>query len=191
MWPVAFFQSSWGVSALQCGPGETRLETHDVMTKSPRRAAVALALLLAAAAGASPLEIPMHTATGPFDVQLSPEPASAAAEAAGLGRMSLDKSFHGDLQARSRGEMIAFRSATPGSAGYVAMETVRGSLAGLEGSFVLQHSSTLDRGQPVQSITVVPDSGTGALSGLAGRMVIDIAPGGAHSYRFEYTLPAR
>lgn len=134
---------------------------------------------------------PTQTASGPFDVKLSPEPASAAADIAGLARMSLDKQFHGALTATSRGEMIAFRSATPGSAGYVAMETVRGTLDGREGSFVLQHSSTMDRGAPAQSITVVPDSGTGALAGLAGRMVIDIAPGGAHGYRFEYTLPAR
>jgi hypothetical protein len=70
------------------------------------------------------------------------------------------------------------------------METVVGSLDGRSGSFVLQHSSTLTRGAPSQSITVVPDSGTGALAGLAGRMTIEIAPGGAHSYRFEYTLPA-
>ena len=133
----------------------------------------------------------LQTASGPFEVQLTPEPASAAAEVAGLGRLSLDKRFHGALEATSRGEMIAFRSTTPGSAGYVAMETVRGRLDGREGSFVLQHSSTLDRGQPTQSITVVPDSGTGELAGLTGRMNIDIAPGGAHSYRFEYTLPAR
>ena len=129
-------------------------------------------------------------AAGPFDVKLAPEPASAAAELAGLGRMSLDKTFHGPLAGKSQGEMIAFRSATPGSAGYVAMETVRGALDGREGSFVLQHSATMDRGQPALSITVVPDSGTGELTGLAGRMTIDIAPGGAHSYRFEYTLPA-
>lgn len=163
------------------------------MTQNPRPTlALGLsALILAAAAAAAPEpSMTLQTATGPFDVKLSPEPASAAADAAGLSRMSLDKTFHGPLQATSRGEMIAFRSATAGSAGYVAMETVRGRLAGREGSFVLQHSSTMDRGQPAQSITVVPDSGTGALTGLAGRMTIEIAPGGAHAYRFEYTLPA-
>jgi hypothetical protein len=103
--------------------------------------------------------------------------------------MSLDKRYHGALEASSSGEMIAFRSATPGSAGYVAMETVRGTLAGRAGSFVLQHSSTLNRSAPTQSITVVPDSGTEALAGLAGRMTIDIAADGAHAYRFEYSLP--
>jgi hypothetical protein len=130
-----------------------------------------------------------RTATGPFDVQLAPQPASEAAAAAGLGRMSLDKRFHGALEATSRGEMIALRTAVAGSAGYVAMETVRGTLDGRAGSFVLQHSSTMRRGEPTQSIVVVPDSGTEALAGLDGRMVIDIAADGAHSYRFEYTLP--
>lgn len=157
----------------------------------PCAAAFVAALMFAHAACAGPLlEKTMQTATGPFDVKLNPEPASPAAEVAGLGRMSLDKQFHGPLQATSRGEMLAFRSATPGSAGYVAMETVRGTLDGREGSFVLQHNSTMNRGEPAQSITVVPDSGTGALAGLAGRMLIEIAPGGAHRYRFEYTLPA-
>ena len=71
----------------------------------------------------------------------------------------------------------------------MALETVRGTLDGHAGSFMLQHSSTMTRGEPSQSITVVPDSGTGALGGLTGRMVVDIAPGGAHSYRFDYALP--
>ena len=130
-----------------------------------------------------------HTAAGPFDVRLAPQVLSGVAEHSGLGRMSLDKRFHGALEATSTGEMIAFRSAVAGSAGYVAMETVRGTLDGRAGSFVLQHSSTMARGEPTQSITVVPDSGTGALEGLTGRMVVEIAPGGAHSYRFDYALP--
>jgi hypothetical protein len=146
------------------------------------------------AAGGSPIHkepsVTTHIATGPFDVKLAPQTLSGVAEHSGLGRLALDKQFHGALEAASTGEMLAFRSATPGSAGYVAMETVRGTLDGRAGSFVLQHSSTLTRGEPAQSITVVPDSGTDALAGLAGRMLIDIAPGGAHAYRLEYTLPA-
>lgn len=130
-----------------------------------------------------------HSANGSFDVQIAPQSLSSVAAASSLGRMSIDKRFHGTLDATSTGEMLAFRSATDGSAGYVAMETVRGSLDGRRGSFVLQHSSTMTRGVPSQSITVVPDSGTDALVGLSGRMVIDIAPGGAHTYRFEFTLP--
>jgi Protein of unknown function (DUF3224) len=129
-----------------------------------------------------------HTATGPFDVKLAPETLSGVAEHSGLGRMSIAKQFHGALEATSTGEMLGWRTAS-GSGGYVAMETVRGTLDGRAGTFLLQHSSTMTRGEPAQSITVVPDSGTDALAGLAGRMVVDIAPGGAHSYRFEYTLP--
>jgi hypothetical protein len=129
-----------------------------------------------------------HTVAGPFDSQLAPQTLSAVAEHSGLGRMSIAKQFHGALEAASSGEMLGWRTAS-GSGGYVAMETVRGTLDGRAGTFVLQHSSTMTRGEPLQSVTVVPDSGTDALAGLGGRMVIDIAPGGAHSYRFEYTLP--
>lgn len=131
-----------------------------------------------------------HHVSGPFEVKLAPQDMSPVAAGSGLGRMSLDKRFHGALEGTSTGEMLAFRSAVSGSAGYVAMERVQGTLAGRSGSFVLQHSSTMDRGQPTQSITVVPDSGTEGLKGLSGRMVIDIGPGGAHSYCFEYQLPA-
>jgi len=126
-------------------------------------------------------------ATGPFEVKLNPEPPSGAAERAGIARLSLDKQFSGELEATSQGEMLAFRSSVEGSAGYVAMETVRGTLHGRSGSFVLQHSSVGTRGTPVQSISVVPDSGTGNLAGLAGRMTISIIDG-RHSYHFDYTL---
>ena len=131
-----------------------------------------------------------HTANGSFDVQITPQSLSDVASSSGLARMCIDKRFHGTLDATSTGEMLAFRSATQGSAGYVAMETVRGSLQGRSGSFVLQHSSTMVRGEPPQSITVGPDSGTGALTGLSGRMTIDIAADGAHAYRFEFSWPA-
>jgi hypothetical protein len=127
-------------------------------------------------------------ATGPFEVKLNPEAISSVASATGLGRMSLDKKFEGDLIATSQGEMLAFRSAVPGSAGYVAMETVSGALHGRQGSFVLQHSSTMTRGVPEQCITVVPDSATGALTGLTGKLIIDIVDQ-QHSYRFDYSLP--
>lgn len=130
-----------------------------------------------------------HRVTGPFDVKLIPQKAdNAQAEAAGIGRVALDKRFHGALEAHSTGEMIAFRTARPDSAGYVALERVDGALDGRRGSFVLQHSSTMARGVATQSITVVPDSGTGELAGLAGSMTIEIAAGGAHSYVFDYSL---
>lgn len=129
-----------------------------------------------------------HIATGRFDIKLQPEGLSPVAEATGLGRLSLDKQFSGDLQATSQGEMLSFRSTTPGSAGYVAMERVHGSLHGRSGSFVLQHSASMAQGQSTQSITVVPDSATDALQGLRGSMQITI-DNGQHSYHFVYQLP--
>ncbi|VVE87650.1 DUF3224 domain-containing protein [Pandoraea bronchicola] len=128
------------------------------------------------------------SAKGRFDIQLEPQPLSPVADGTGLGRLSLNKTFHGDLEASSQGEMLSFRSSTQGSAGYVAMETVRGTLHGRNGTFVLQHSSTMTRGVPAQSIIVVPDSGTDALSGITGSLVITIADG-QHSYVFDYALP--
>ena len=129
----------------------------------------------------------MRTAHGRFDVKLAPQPADDAAGGAAFSRLLLDKRFHGDLDATSAGQMIAHRTAVEGSAGYVAMKLVTGTLFGRRGSFVLQHSCTMQRGAPTQDITVVPDSGTDALVGLGGRMTIAI-DGGAHSYSFEYSL---
>jgi hypothetical protein len=126
----------------------------------------------------------MHTATGGFDVKLTPiSPADAA-----VGAMSIAKTFHGDLDATSTGQMLAVRTGVQGSAGYVAMEHVTGTLGGKHGSFSLQHSGTMTRGTPSLSVTVVPDSGTDGLAGIAGSMEI-IIEGGQHHYRFRYTLP--
>ena len=126
-------------------------------------------------------------ARGPFEVKLTPQPLSYDAGGAMLGRMSLDKQFHGDLEATSAGEMLSFGSAA-GSGGYVAIERVTGTLGGRRGSFVLQHSATMNRGVPSLSITVVPDSATDELTGLTGAMNI-IIEGGKHSYDLEYALP--
>ncbi|HEX6833796.1 MAG TPA: DUF3224 domain-containing protein [Rudaea sp.] len=127
-------------------------------------------------------------ATGPFEVKIGPlEPYNSDPEA-GLGRMSIDKQFHGTLEATSKGEMLCTAYKPGGSAGYVALERVSGTLAGRRGTFVLQHSSLMMRGAAEQNIFVVPDSGTGELEGLSGRMTIDIAQGGAHSYRFDYSF---
>ena len=125
----------------------------------------------------------MHTASGKFEVKLTPQ----ADEDSGLGRMTIDKQFHGDLDATSQGQMLAARSSVKGSAGYVAMERVSGRLGGRVGTFVLQHSGTMTRGEPQLSVTVVPDSGTGDLTGLSGKMVIEKAEG-QHSYVFEYSI---
>jgi len=128
----------------------------------------------------------MH-ATGPFDVKVNLLDAYNKNEGANLGRMSIDKQFHGDLEATSKGEMLTAMGSVQGSAGYVAVERVTGTLKGHHGSFALQHSSTMTRGKPSQNIIVVPDSGTGELAGLDGSMTIVIAEG-KHFYNFEYSL---
>src|ERR1700733_2734189 len=126
-------------------------------------------------------------ATGTFTVKTDPQPPDEKAGGAALGRLLLDKQFHGDLEATSKGTMLAAGTAVKGSAGYVAIELVTGTLNGHTGTFVLQHTGTMTRGVPQLSITVVPDSGTGQLVGLTGKMTIIIADG-KHSYDFEYTL---
>jgi hypothetical protein len=125
-------------------------------------------------------------ATGTFDVKLTPQAADDKADVS-VGRMSIDKRFHGDLDAVSKGQMLAAMTEVKDSAGYVAMERVTGTLAGRSGGFTLQHSGTMTRGAPHLSVTVVPDSGTGQLAGLTGTMTINIV-GGKHLYEFEYTL---
>lgn len=127
--------------------------------------------------------------SGPFDVKLAPQPMSDRVESPPLGRLSIDKQFHGELEATSRGEMLSAGTEVEGSAGYVAIERVTGRLAGRIGSFVLMHTGVMNRGVPQLTISVVPDSGTDGLVGLAGTMSIVIADG-KHSYEFEYTLGA-
>jgi hypothetical protein len=124
-------------------------------------------------------------ARGAFDVKTIPQPADE--EGVAIGRLLLDKQFHGDLEATSKGQMLAVRTGVANSAGYVAMEQVTGTLLGRTGSFALQHSGTMNRGEQELLITVVPDSGTGELAGLMGTMMI-IIEGGKHSYDFEYSI---
>jgi hypothetical protein len=126
-------------------------------------------------------------ARGTFEVKLSPQAPDDPAAGSAVGRMSIDKQFHGDLAAVSKGQMLMAGTAVKGSAGYVALELVSGKLRGRSGTFVLQHTGTMTRGVPQLSVTVVPDSGTGELAGLAGRMDIQIADG-RHSYDFEHSL---
>jgi hypothetical protein len=128
-------------------------------------------------------------AAGPFDVKIAPQqPDNDIENAANLSRMTIDKQFHGDLDAASKGEMLATQAEAKGSGGYVALERVTGSLKGKKGSFILQHSATMTRGVPNMNIFVVPDSGTDELKGISGKMKIIIAPGGKHSYEFDYTI---
>lgn len=128
----------------------------------------------------------MH-ATGQFEVKLSPMTPEDETGGAAIGRLSINKQFFGDLAATSKGQMVAIGTATEGSAGYVAMEVVTGNLHGRSGTFALQHSGIANRGATQLSVTVVPDSGTGELVGLAGQMQIIIAEG-KHSYEFDYTF---
>jgi hypothetical protein len=127
-------------------------------------------------------------ASGPFDVKLVPQGAPDKAEGSTLARMSLDKQYHGGLKATAKGEMLTAGTEVQDSAGYVAIERVTGTLNGRTGSFVLQHCGTLTRGTPVLNITVVPNSGSGQLSGITGKLTV-IIEGGKHSYEFEYELP--
>ena len=125
---------------------------------------------------------------GEFEVRLAPLPTHDTAEGSPLGRRSIDKTFRGDLAATSVGEMLAAGTAVKGSAGYVAIERVTGTLGGRAGSFVLLHTGVMDRGVPSLSVRVVPDSGTGELAGLTGTMAIEAA-GGKHLSVFEYAVP--
>jgi hypothetical protein len=124
-------------------------------------------------------------AAGSFDVTITPQDDQS--DDASLGRMTIDKKFHGDLEGTSKGQMLTAMTSVKGSAGYVAIEKVTGTLRGRSGTFVLQHSATMNRGTPQLSLTVVPDSGTGQLTGVAGSMTIKIADG-KHFYEFDYTL---
>jgi Protein of unknown function (DUF3224) len=126
-------------------------------------------------------------AKGIFEVKTIPQPADPAAGGDALGRLLLDKQFHGDLEATSKGTMLAAGIAVKGSAGYVALEIVTGALHGHTGTFILQHTGTMTRGVPQLSVIIVPDSGTGQLVGLSGTMSIDRIDG-KHSYNLEYTL---
>lgn len=155
-----------------------------------RRIAAAMivgSVLVAAAPGQGLDTSTMNrTANGTFEVKLSPQ----ADGTADVGRMTIDKTFSGDLAATSVGQMIAVRTPVEGSAGYVAMERVTGQLHGRKGSFALQHSGTMNHGTPTLTISVVPDSGTEDLAGLTGSMDIIIIDG-QHAYVFDYQLPDR
>jgi hypothetical protein len=129
----------------------------------------------------------MPSAIGTFEVKLVPQPTDDYADGTTLGRLTIDKQFHGDLTGVSKGQMLSALTPVKGSAGYVALEGVTGTLAGRAGTFVFQHSGTMNRGAATLTLTVVPDSGTGELTGLAGSMAIIVADG-KHSYQMEYTL---
>ena len=126
-------------------------------------------------------------ATGTFDVTVTPQGVADKADGSALGRMSLEKQLQGDLTGTSKGEMLTAMTDTKGSAGYVAIERVTGTLQGRSGAFVLQHSGVMTRGAQQLTIAVVPDSGTGQLAGISGTMTIRIVDG-KHFYDFDYVL---
>lgn len=129
----------------------------------------------------------MTHATGPFDVKITPQ-SEDKGEGSNLGRMSLDKQFHGDLEATGKGEMLTVMSEVPGSGVYVAVERVTGKLHGRSGSFALVHKGVMARGAQQLDVSIVPDSGAGELAGISGKLTISIAADGKHSYDLEYSL---
>jgi len=150
-------------------------------------AACAFLLIMGSARAQNGAVVSAH-ATGTFDVKLAPETVTPADPS--LGRMSIDKVFHGALDATSKGAMLSSGNPSAGSAAYVALETVTGTLEGRAGSFTLMHNATMVKGVGTLNIEVVPDSATGALKGLTGKMAIRIEAG-KHYYDFDYTLPAK
>jgi hypothetical protein len=127
-------------------------------------------------------------AAGTFEVKMAPLAPDDATTGTAIGRYAIDKQFHGDLEATSKGEMLSAGDMAKGSAGYVAIEQITGTLHGHPGSFALQHTGAMDQGNYKLSVTVVPGSGTAELAGIAGTMTITNVSG-KHSYTFEYTLP--
>jgi hypothetical protein len=133
----------------------------------------------------------MH-AKGTFVVKVNPVDASAVAQGAGVGRMTIDKTFSGDLEGTSKGEMLTGATEATGAMAYVAMERVTGKLNGRSGSFLLMHNASMLKSDPASGkmqITVVPQSGTDELAGMSGKLTI-IIEAGKHSYDLEYELPS-
>lgn len=128
-------------------------------------------------------------ASGPFEVKMLELPLADTHAPPGLGRRGLDKTYKGELRATGRGEMLSAFGGVDGSAGYVAIEFVSGTLHGKKGTFVLQHTGVMNGGAKLLQISVVPDTGTDELLGLSGTMDIEIKPGGAHFYTLDFTLP--
>ena len=153
---------------------------------------IAITILMAAAtlqAQTTQKETPMpHHATGPFDVKMIPQDDKLGD---GISRMLLDKHYHGDLEGASKGQMLTTGISASKSGAYIAMETFTGTLQGKTGGFALHHTGIMRNGTPDLTINVVPDSGTGQLAGITGKMTINIAPDGKHSYEFDYVLPAQ
>ncbi|HET6930270.1 MAG TPA: DUF3224 domain-containing protein [Candidatus Acidoferrum sp.] len=160
------------------------------MNKKFRAALLLLLPICVIAPSAAQKEAPMpHHATGTFEVKLTPLDPAFKSDDNSIGRYSIDKQFHGALEATSKGEMLSGMGTVKGSGGYVAIERVTGTLDGRTGTFILQHNGTMQAGVFHLNVVVVPDSGTAQLTGLQGSMEI-IIKDGKHSYDLTYTLPA-
>ena len=154
--------------------------------------AACLSLILTAAFAQRPAptqkEDPvLNHASGSFEVKVTP--VEDKSDDPTLGRMMLDKQYHGDLEGVGKGQMLTAGTPAKGAGGYVAIEKVTGTLNGRSGTFVLQHNGIMSNNTPQMTIIIVPESGTGQLEGIAGKLTITIAPTGKHSYNLEYTLP--
>jgi Protein of unknown function (DUF3224) len=199
-----FWKHLIGNGGAQPQSGAMRLKTQEAPTRRPRSATATIAslgLLLGAGllayaethpriSSANQKE-PVMTkhASGTFEVKIAPQkPDSQVAESANLGRMTIDKQLHGDLEGTSKGEMLSAMSKVEGSGAYVALERVTATLHGRSGTFLFQHGGTMTRGVPHLSVSVVPDSGTDQLEGITGNMAIKIEAG-KHFYEFDYALP--
>ena len=153
--------------------------------------ALATLLLLAVSTISAQKDAPVaRHATGTFDVKITPLDPAFKFDENPITRFSSDKQIHGDLEATSKGEMLAGGGPAKGSGGYVAIERISGTLQGRAGTFLLQHNGTMQNGVYHLNVVVVPDSGTGQLAGLDGKMEI-IIKDGKHFYDFAYNLPAK
>jgi hypothetical protein len=153
--------------------------------------ALALAASLFAQSGSKGSVTSIHHANGAFDIKMTPMPADDYADGKALGRVAADKLYHGDLEGSGKGQMLTATGEVKGSAVYVATERVVGILGGRSGTFLLAHRGVMTRGAQQLEIDVVPDSGTGELQGIAGKLSINVTPDGKHVYDFEYTLPSK
>jgi hypothetical protein len=160
------------------------------ISRGSKYAAAGVLMLLSAAASAR--QTPTMTSTraqGTFDVTIKPQPADDYTDGASMGRMTVDKQYHGDLAGTAKAQMLTGMSSSVKESGvYVAVERITGTLQGKKGSFMLHHTGVMTRGAPSLAVTIVPDSGTEQLAGIAGSMTIDIATDGTHSYTLQYTI---
>ena len=153
-------------------------------------AVMSLALMVTVAAQKEPHVV--H-ATGSFDIKMTPNEPTDFEKANDIARLTSDKTWHGDFEGVSHGEMITGSTASTGSMAYVAIERMTGRLNGRQGSFTFSHRATMMKGDAPSagelSVMVIPKSGTGELTGLTGSLIIHIDAQGKHTWSFDYSLP--